>query len=58
MARKSKTHDVRVVRYGFSDRKVRRLVACGWEIVDSHGGSLMTAKVVTLRKPRHEESTR
>lgn len=58
MSRKSRTHDVKVVRYGFSDRKVRRLVAQGWEIVDSHGGSFMTSKVVTLRKPRHEESTR
>lgn len=59
MPRKSKTHDVKVVRYGFSDRKVRRLVAGGWEIVDSHGGTWMTSKTVTLRRPRHtEESAR
>lgn len=36
----------------WSQRKVTRLVAKGWEVVSTYGGSLGTRQTVTLRRPK------
>lgn len=51
MSKKNEPYETRVVRTGYSDRKVARLVAKGWEVVAERGGVLGSGKQTTLRRP-------
>ncbi|UDL16258.1 hypothetical protein [Microbacterium phage MO526] len=51
MANKRDPYLTKTVTVGYSDRKVRKLVADGWEVVATRGGALGSAQTVTLRKP-------
>lgn len=51
MAGKKEPFEVKTVNASFGDRKVKKLIAQGWEVVSDKGGMLMTARTVTLRRP-------
>lgn len=46
-------YQTKTIRIGYwGDRKVRRLVARGWEVVHSSGGALGTGRTITLRREK------
>lgn len=51
MANKREPYLTKTIAVGYSDRKVRKMVADGWEVVATRGGALGSAQHVTLRKP-------
>lgn len=51
MAKKNEPYEVIVVRTGYSDKKVAKYVAQGWEVVAERGGQLGTGKQTTMRRP-------
>lgn len=52
MAKRNDEYEVKTVRVGYSNRKVAKLVAKGWEVVSERGGVLGSAGIVTLRRAR------
>lgn len=44
--------ETKTITVGFSQKKLERLVADGWEVVNTSGGTLGTAQIVTLRRPK------
>uniref|UniRef100_A0AAU7J7J9 Uncharacterized protein n=2 Tax=unclassified bacterial viruses TaxID=12333 RepID=A0AAU7J7J9_9VIRU len=51
MARKNEQYEVKTIRTGWTDRKIKKYVKAGWEVVAQRGGVLGSAGEVTLRRP-------
>ncbi|QGJ95278.1 hypothetical protein QDA11_gp59 [Microbacterium phage Jayden] len=51
MAKKNEPYEVITVRTGYTDRKIKKYVKQGWEVVAQRGGMLGTGKETTLRRP-------
>lgn len=51
MAKKNEQYEVISIRTGWTNRKIKKFVAKGWEVVAQRGGVLGSAGEVTLRRP-------
>lgn len=51
MSGKNEPYEVITVRTGYTNRRIRKFLAKGWEVVAQRGGVLGSAGEVTLRRP-------
>lgn len=51
MSGKNEPYEVMTVRTGYTNRRIRKFLAKGWEVVAQRGGVLGSAGEVTLRRP-------
>ncbi|AWN05550.1 hypothetical protein SEA_PASCHALIS_57 [Microbacterium phage Paschalis] len=52
MAKSIDPYEVKTIRTGYTNRKVKKLVRQGWEVIAQRGGVLGSAGEVTLRRLR------